>query len=1295
MGAVRGFDYQLWQSVNLWTTLGDDEALFLEAAEDVDRVSGDRVEAGQVKTLARPITLRSESVRSAVENFWDLRARNPEREVSLALLTTAARATEAGRPFDGQAGLDEWDRCRSSLADLTPLRNFLAKLNLGPDLVTFLHTASDDEVRGQLVRPIRWVTGQPDRDELRDRVARRVILHGDRLGLSPSQSLAAVDALYAHAWNVVVADAPRQLDRVGFLQTFEEATAVLTPRSALAPSEHTTGLASRPASVLDTDVTPLVAGPVERADLVDAVRERLGRVPALTLTGSSGMGKSTLAALVARSGGEWVRLDLRGKQEEEADATLVLATQALEDLPLGASVVVDDLPQASSGRLVRPLAALARTVFDQGGRTLITAQHAPPTQLAEAFGSSDHDAQFEVPALSRDELTTLCGLHGCPESQAEGWGRVVELRTSGHPQLAAAHARGLSEKGWGRVSDDDLFGTPPSLDRVQREARQRLVAQLPELGASDLAFRLSLYVTPFTTRQALRFAAAAPAILGAGRALDILIGPWIERVDDEHFRVSPLLSKSYEHQINPNDLTRHHADAARSFLEPSLHPRAINGLLTHGLRGSCDEALRAVFGVLHSAEPELFDVLAEWISWLAYAATGEGQKLYPAEATLSLLLRTLQVRVAVAVANSDVVVRALRSATQEAQAIEPTGVPFTSEAIQFSLAAQALTVVDDPKHIDFVIEQAAVAARIAAGGALSKMDALAKQAGIKRPEPDAEFGIRSLEEIVGPLMLMLPVRIRSADALTALLDALEADNTFAAALRPHFASNFPLSNSMTDGAWLDRFAVFKRGEDVDFGPSVDVLRRTIAYAEARDLDSLNTAARRSLATVLYEHLKERDAAIRILNDGPASRPELAEYEAKMLYMGGDPSAAVDLYHEILPAWTSGAGRANTPRAYAYQDAIRAAGEADRLDNALAFTAQAIEVADVELKGIQSPLPIGFRADRAFTLYRLGRLPEAVAAYADVLERLDEAPAQQGFGVLRGRVGHTLVLIEHQIKRLPDPEGFHTPFVGLFSKPEPDYIDYEAPAGPVMIWGRLAHIELLVTRDRSVSEQFLRLSLGATEPLIVHDRAQHQFAHAVLSGSPDLLGLADESFRCAARGAEARADSPFSVDLAQTAIGLTVIQASADRRIVRLPINAWYEQAALLLESDDPGLRLIEQWQQTVRLAAKLEQGTRRAAPPLHRQMINLASAPMVRVTAAAALALYSSDPDTQFYARATVFQFAQPRAFAEHVERAVATLVTGDASAGYPEAAQFILAAQSRVTLSGDVQLYFQGIAGT
>lgn len=35
-GALRGFDYQLWQSVHLWTTLDSAQVLYLEAAEDVD-----------------------------------------------------------------------------------------------------------------------------------------------------------------------------------------------------------------------------------------------------------------------------------------------------------------------------------------------------------------------------------------------------------------------------------------------------------------------------------------------------------------------------------------------------------------------------------------------------------------------------------------------------------------------------------------------------------------------------------------------------------------------------------------------------------------------------------------------------------------------------------------------------------------------------------------------------------------------------------------------------------------------------------------------------------------------------------------------------------------------------------------------------------------------------------------------------------------------------------------------------------------------------------------------------------
>ena len=55
--SIRGYVYQVYQSVLAWMCLGKDEELFLEGAEDFDVHSGDGVTATQVKDTAGSGTL--------------------------------------------------------------------------------------------------------------------------------------------------------------------------------------------------------------------------------------------------------------------------------------------------------------------------------------------------------------------------------------------------------------------------------------------------------------------------------------------------------------------------------------------------------------------------------------------------------------------------------------------------------------------------------------------------------------------------------------------------------------------------------------------------------------------------------------------------------------------------------------------------------------------------------------------------------------------------------------------------------------------------------------------------------------------------------------------------------------------------------------------------------------------------------------------------------------------------------------------------------------------------------------
>src|SRR5258708_1867977 len=101
---MRGYYAQVWRSVLVWIGLGEKEHLYLEGAEDMDRIAGPAAEAIQVKDTSGNVTLRSQDVIEAIDNAWDHQRRNPGRVVKLRFLTTAGIGVERGGAFAGFGG---------------------------------------------------------------------------------------------------------------------------------------------------------------------------------------------------------------------------------------------------------------------------------------------------------------------------------------------------------------------------------------------------------------------------------------------------------------------------------------------------------------------------------------------------------------------------------------------------------------------------------------------------------------------------------------------------------------------------------------------------------------------------------------------------------------------------------------------------------------------------------------------------------------------------------------------------------------------------------------------------------------------------------------------------------------------------------------------------------------------------------------------------------------------------------------------------------------------------------------
>jgi hypothetical protein len=148
--ALGGYIYQLDHTVMMWLTLGDDEALHIEFAEDVAKSDDGRLYLTQIKKVAANITLRSDGVAKLITSVWEFQKANPDRQVSGALLTTSGIGKEKKMSFPGKLpGLVYWRTAARVGADVEPIRTSLLSLTLPNDLKAFIKSRNG----GRAARP--------------------------------------------------------------------------------------------------------------------------------------------------------------------------------------------------------------------------------------------------------------------------------------------------------------------------------------------------------------------------------------------------------------------------------------------------------------------------------------------------------------------------------------------------------------------------------------------------------------------------------------------------------------------------------------------------------------------------------------------------------------------------------------------------------------------------------------------------------------------------------------------------------------------------------------------------------------------------------------------------------------------------------------------------------------------------------------------------------------------------------------------------------------------------------------
>ena len=607
----------------------------------------------QVKdTPSSSVTLNSPSIRKAIQSLWNLQVENPNLDLRFRFLTTALIGKEQKVTFpNGQPGLLYWRTAAREMGETGPIQSFLAGLGFSDELQRFASSATAEEFRQRILRPMSFDCGTNDIATIRQGIYDRLVHHGAKFGVPPREAERASDSLIAKVLATVIQRSGRRLTSAAFRRCFEMNTMMSVPTSLM--RSLMTGMGSLPgiSSQVAIGWVPtewlsdlsLPSRVLQRSAITSDLWARLGRSNALWLHGSSGVGKSTLAQLITRrSSGRWLRVDFRdldGKGISNRLRSLVVDP----NFTLAAGVVLEDLGIGLDSSAQQRLATVMQCMQRVYGCVIVTSANAPTALIRDALGGCD---ATPIPYLTLDEVKQLViGAGG----DGEVWGvSVFVFCSSGHPQLVAARISGLSRRGWPQtelfpIGNGGLAGA--EIEEQRASVRNRLINELPQ-NHRDLLYRLTLFAGHFDRGLAMAVADVPIALSIPGEILDSLVGPWIEAVGPDLFRVSPLVAGSAPKLFASDEQTKIHHAIVDNLLRRLPFPVSfLSQLLTHALISQHVPGLHWLAGAVMLAK-EHEQRIAEELFILPFAKLDAGERVVPTNPAVSAMLRLAQFKVA-------------------------------------------------------------------------------------------------------------------------------------------------------------------------------------------------------------------------------------------------------------------------------------------------------------------------------------------------------------------------------------------------------------------------------------------------------------------------------------------------------------------------------------------------------------------------------------------------------------------------------------------------------------------------
>ncbi len=1081
VASLRGYIYQIYQSLNAWMRLEEDEILLLEVAEDFAVIAKNALKVTQVKDTAGSgsVTLNTKSVADTIKSLWEFQQANSNRNVYMTFLTTAEIGKERGLTFpDNHSGLAYWRVAAREGTDIEPIRQVLLKLKLPQEAIDFIRDATPDDLRERILRKIDWVCGEKDIGALEQAINERLIYFGTKKSCTPTDSAKARDSLIVAILRKVVQKSNRQLSRADFLRIFEKATSISLPVSQVrefikimaANQGPSVGTISAAELVLDATLMPLPPRTVDRHSLVEELVSDMGQSGAMWLHGSSGTGKTILAQFIARqSKYNWLLIQLRDCPSASAlDSHLCRVLQTLQLSRIG-GVILDDLP-TKHVHSVRPrLSLLVNEIHRMDGSVIITSAKPPSPNVQDCFGENG-PIVVNAPYLSRDEVAELVKL---ADGDAQKWASVVHsFYGPGHPQLVQARISGLRQRKW---PDSELLAEFSGIEvaeiKDQRDSiRERLIDELPQ-NTRDLLYRLSFFAGYFDRDLAIAVGEVSPAINSPGEALEILIGPWVEVMANDRFRVSPLVTGAGRKiliKVIQSEIPKRIVDnlIARSPFPGDF----LSTLLSHALISRHVQGLTwLVMAITHTPDNDR-RMIAEHLFILPLLSKSE--PIFKEDIRISTMLRWAQFNVA-AWANKTELLPAIAD-----QLIIETHM-IDDKVVAGGLLLLANTTILREQSLDINPEKWLPL--------IEEMEKIRSDGGVL-----AEYFLTSnpIGKSLGNWTIpqfMFYIRATSLKSIDELSDLFSILNDMEQEHRKELLVSLNILSSgkrlLIDTPWL---AESKRKI---FNPvnAAGQYRQLAGIAEMWGDTDIAVECECARAVMLNEYADDPDGALVSIEQAEkrySKNIRLSRERAKVYYNNGDYATSLVTIEKVIDAIPKDD---HIEKAFACREAGISAAMIKDFTKASNFFGKASEAASSSTDNMRA-IAIGLKGDQALAQFQAIEKDDALTLMQQAItqaEKLNpEAGINEKYCILA--LGNAILWMQGQVEQNSSSKKDFQFAPGFCSKPEPPDKIMEMASPPyILLWYQLALLEVMIgansgimddLRDRTRTQKILSCEL---------------------------------------------------------------------------------------------------------------------------------------------------------------------------------------------------------------------------